>query len=376
MAILSRERWVNNGMGSSWTVSTYMVSAASSMDHNLTLYDYLYDHEWQKIQGWVLQTTLSNLQMIIFPYHHVKLSDLLFETAYQDRPFRLSHDDVIKWKHFPRHWPFVRGIHRSPVNSPNKGQWRGALMFSLICARINSWVNNREAGDLRRHRVHYDVICNAQSTMSDWHNASIVKPIIQNTNHTIHLFILREHKPMAVQCASNFGGYSPHSLALLVRNISNFHLQILDELCCFTPENQKMCMYIIPHTRNFSWAETIFWRTRTFIYIGNGKKLTAGGIKRFSLFEIGMPFAKKRFHKFIQNSHPVARVGNNPVNAWWRHQIEIYSALLDFCEGNPPVTGGFPSQRPVTRSFNVFFDLRLNKWRSKQSRRRWFETSL
>ena len=44
------------------------------------------------------------------------------------------HDDVIKWKHFPRYWPFVRGIHRSPVNSPDKGQWRGALMFSLICA--------------------------------------------------------------------------------------------------------------------------------------------------------------------------------------------------------------------------------------------------
>ena len=45
-----------------------------------------------------------------------------------------SHDDVIKWKHFPRYWPFVRGIHRSPVNSPHKGQWRGALIFSLISA--------------------------------------------------------------------------------------------------------------------------------------------------------------------------------------------------------------------------------------------------
>ena len=69
-----------------------------------------------------------------------------------------SHDDVIKWKHFPRHWPFVRGIPRSPVNSPHKGQSRGALMFSLICAWINGWVNNREAGDLRRHRTRYDVI--------------------------------------------------------------------------------------------------------------------------------------------------------------------------------------------------------------------------
>ena len=67
------------------------------------------------------------------------------------------HDDVIKWKHFPRYWPFVRGIHRSPVNSPHKGQWRGALMFSLICAGINGWVNTREAGDLRRYRGHYDV---------------------------------------------------------------------------------------------------------------------------------------------------------------------------------------------------------------------------
>ena len=47
---------------------------------------------------------------------------------------------------------------RSPVNSPHKGQWRGALMFPLICVGINDWVNNGEAGDLRRYRVHYDVI--------------------------------------------------------------------------------------------------------------------------------------------------------------------------------------------------------------------------
>ena len=69
-----------------------------------------------------------------------------------------NHDDVIKWKHFPRNWPFVREIHRSPVNFPHKGQWRGALMFSLIYAWINDWVNNHEAGDLRRQHGHYDVI--------------------------------------------------------------------------------------------------------------------------------------------------------------------------------------------------------------------------
>ena len=68
-----------------------------------------------------------------------------------------THDDVIKWKHFPRYWPFVRGIHWSPVNWPPKRQWRGALMFSLICAWINSWANHRDAGDLRRRRTHHDV---------------------------------------------------------------------------------------------------------------------------------------------------------------------------------------------------------------------------
>ena len=64
-----------------------------------------------------------------------------------------SYGDAIKWTHFPRCWPFVGEIHRSPVDSRQKGQWRGALMFSLIGARINS----RDAGDLRRDRVHYDV---------------------------------------------------------------------------------------------------------------------------------------------------------------------------------------------------------------------------
>ena len=52
----------------------------------------------------------------------------------------------------------MRGIHRSPVNSPHKGQWSGTLLFSFISAWINGWANNREAGDLRRHCAYYDVI--------------------------------------------------------------------------------------------------------------------------------------------------------------------------------------------------------------------------
>ena len=77
-----------------------------------------------------------------------------------------TYDDVIKWKCFQRYWPFARRIHRSPVNSPHKGQWCGALMFSLICAWINEWVNNHEAGDLRHNRAHYDVIVMLITTAS------------------------------------------------------------------------------------------------------------------------------------------------------------------------------------------------------------------
>ena len=95
----------------------------------------------------------------------------------------LHHDEVIKWKHFPRNWPFVREIHRSPVNFPHKGQWRGALMFSLIYVWINGWVNNREAGDLRRQHDHYDVIVMLLITRSVHLRSLLVKPpFICNTS--------------------------------------------------------------------------------------------------------------------------------------------------------------------------------------------------
>ena len=83
--------------------------------------------------------------------------------------FLVIHDDVIKWKHFPRYWPFVRGIHWSSVNFPHKGQWRGALMFSLICSWINDWATNREAGDLRRNRTRYDVTVMSFVGLFNWH---------------------------------------------------------------------------------------------------------------------------------------------------------------------------------------------------------------
>ena len=84
-----------------------------------------------------------------FPHHGIFFPGKFSEIS-------LAHDDVIKWEHFLHYWPFVRRIHRWPMNSPQKTS-DGDLMFSLICAWMKGWVNNREAGDLRRYCAHNDV---------------------------------------------------------------------------------------------------------------------------------------------------------------------------------------------------------------------------
>ena len=105
----------------------------------------------------------------------------------------LWHDDVIKWKHFARYWPFVRGIHRSPVNSPHKGQWRGDLVFSLIYTWTNTWANNGDADDLRRHRAYYDVIVMNIGEMcepwnmpiSTFYNCTVIKQSVPSPAQSI-----------------------------------------------------------------------------------------------------------------------------------------------------------------------------------------------
>ena len=131
-----------------------------------------------KLRAYFLEYTLPSNQMQtaclvirIYRYHQLSLTCLDDQEHCPELPdlprswghvsahltdWRL-HDDVIKWKYFLRYWPFVWGIHRSPVNSPHKGQWREALMVSLTSVWTNGWANNRDAGDLRHHRAHYDV---------------------------------------------------------------------------------------------------------------------------------------------------------------------------------------------------------------------------
>ena len=180
--------------------------------------------------------------------------------------YLVVHDDVIKWKHFPRYWPFARGIHR-----------RGDLMFSLICAWINGRVNNRETVDLRRRGAHYDVI-------------------------------------------------------VMICNVDTVVLSM----------NTHRYVYAILHISVYSNSRD--------------KTLLSDRVAYLTIRSCGL---------LTSIGHFVQR---------WPHQMETFSALLAFCQGNWPVTGEFPVRRLVTRSFDVFFDLNLNRQLSKQWRRWWFET--
>ena len=88
-------------------------------------------------QGFTTHQTRSTTKLLAFRVEP--------PTWLQVTSIGLRQDDVIKWKHFPRYWPSVRGIHWSPVNSPHKGQWRRALVFSLICA-LNKWLSKHSWG--------------------------------------------------------------------------------------------------------------------------------------------------------------------------------------------------------------------------------------
>ena len=108
---------------------------------NIDRYRTLIDTVRQQAITW----TNTNLDL----FHHGPISKR--EYLYLGANFTYC---VLAWWCY---WLFVQGIHRSPVNSLHKGQWRGALMFSLICTWTNRWVSNKNASDSRCHHAHYDV---------------------------------------------------------------------------------------------------------------------------------------------------------------------------------------------------------------------------
>ena len=95
----------------------------------------------------------------------------------------------------------------------------------------------------------------------------------------------------------------------------------------------------------------------------------------FNPYHVLEDYTLKTTHHILQGPRNSSVVrSRRPLWPWWRYQTETFSALLALCAGNSPVTGEFPAQRPGTQSFDVFFDLRLNKPLSKQSLGWLFET--
>ena len=125
-------------------------------------------------------------------YRHKKLAHVFFPLHYCTRLF------VPRswWRHqmetFSALLALYAGNSPVPVISPHKGQWRGALMFSLIRTWINDWVNNREAGDLRRHRDHYDVIVMVSFGIDRWQTRSFGVSSL-TVKHPCRLWINRSH---------------------------------------------------------------------------------------------------------------------------------------------------------------------------------------
>ena len=250
------------------------------------------------------------------------------------------HDDVVKWKHFPRYWSFMRGIHRSPVNSPHKGQWRGALMFSLIYAWINGWVNNREVGDLSRNRAHHDVIIMTSARKG----------------------MYRSDDQMWSAGLINF---------VFTEILWGFNSERVFILWC------RHAWWLL-HWLYIAWFQgkcTISKHIFSDCYLEHFSQNSWPWLRCPSMLDCKKTLCCHCLNDACQRYVWSAIQGPEPTSGpWWRHQMETFSALLALCAGKSLVIGEFPAQRPLTRSFDVFLDLLLNKPLSKQSWGWWFET--
>ena len=110
---------------------------------------------WHHISTWPSAVTMLNRLRLYFCMNSL-VHPRYTHTFHFSTATIVVHGDVIKWKHFTRYWSFVRGTIGHWWTPPRKGQWRGALVFSLICARTNCQASNRDAGHLGRYRTYYD----------------------------------------------------------------------------------------------------------------------------------------------------------------------------------------------------------------------------
>ena len=163
------------------------------------------------------------------------------------------HDDVIKWKHFPRHWPFVRGIH--------KGQWRGALMFSLICAWINDWVNKREAGDLRRHRVHHDVTVMYWESPRKQSLYSVLCPR-RLQRYLYHIVFLQSSEVQVTEAETKWQHFAEGTLYMNIAVFEfKFHWNLFEKVHLIMPVLVSSVNSLVPNKR-----QAISWTNNGLVY--------------------------------------------------------------------------------------------------------------
>ena len=205
---------------------------------------------------------------------------------------------------------FVRGIHRWPVNSPHKWPVTRKMFPFDDVMMITLKLQGRNRSDLPRLRI---------------------------------LITLMTNKIFVMLCSFFSFWYNFGVLKQDKFEVSHYFL-----------EN---CWKKFHHI----WHDDVLWQG--FLYIYDIRPWLRGPLGK------EMSWHSKRAGFCIYYS--VQKT--SWLFAWWRHQMETFSALLALCAGNSSVSGEFPSQRPVTRSFDVFFDLRLNKRLSKQSWGWWFE---
>ena len=132
-------------------------------------------------------------------------------------PMNAPHDDVIKWKHFPRNWPFVRGIYRSRWIPHTKASVAELWFFCLICIWINVWVSNLNAGYLRRYRGHYDVIVMTRSAEGG-NSLSLWRRDFSTHREPRCAFIGKNITPMLVRYKITLNQYKYHIIPYHTRN--------------------------------------------------------------------------------------------------------------------------------------------------------------
>ena len=295
------------------------------------------------------------------------------ETLNEDFEVSTMHDYVIKWKHFPRDWPFVRRIHRWPVNSAHKGQWRGVLMFSLIFTGTNTYVNNSKAGvwdaiaPLWRH---CNVIDARAFTATRWYrsvNAVIIVEclIFVGVNKPSNIFpffiyclaspIYTDSLIIWIDEAAQFGPLS--SFSLNRRSSEDRVLTLIITL----PANRDIYTSIYNICIIYRYDNYRSWpNCKAINPYRAGTELFRFNIANDIVADALAPCVARTSSPMMHGVDYVEEVHDDVIK--WKH----FPRYWPFVRGIHRSPGEFPSQRPVTRSFDICFDLSLNKRLSKQ----------